>query len=332
MASYARYLVQRLITYFLTTLAALAINFLVPRLSPGNPIGQVLSMMRDLGVTVGGEELIEEYEKMFGLKGDWFTQFICYIREILRGNLGYSISNFPARVDTMIARALPWTIGLLSVTAALSWIIGTIIGAISGWRGEKSIFSKIFTPIALILYTIPYYILAMILVFFLAYTIPIFPICGAYSPGMRPSLSLSFILDVIRHSTLPALSIVLSSLGWWYLSMRSMMVTIRGEDFILMAEAKGLTRRRILWKYAFRNALLPQVTGLALSLGNIVGGALLTEVVFSYPGMGWLLYTAIMSADYPVIQGITLVITLSVCTATFLLDFIYPLIDPRIKY
>ncbi|MEM3088750.1 MAG: ABC transporter permease, partial [Candidatus Bathyarchaeia archaeon] len=174
--------------------------------------------------------------------------------------------------------------------------------------------------------------LALILIFIFAYTIPLFPISGAYSVWIIPDMSLSFILSSLYHMFLPALSIVLSNVGWWFLSMKSMIIGLKGEDFILLAEAKGLGERRIMWKYAFRNALLPQATGLALSLGGIVSGAMLTEVIFQYPGIGTLLYAAILNNDYPLIQGITLIITISVCTATLLIDLIYPLIDPRIKY
>lgn len=332
MTLYLRYVAKRLLSFAAVVLASLVINFLVPRLAPGNPIEAVVARLRDLGAMVGEEELVREYERMFGLEGDWLTQFLNYLCNVARGNLGYSIPHFPATVSGMIMRALPWTIGLLSTTVVLSWTIGTVLGALSGWRGTRSRLGEAFALAALGLYTIPYYVLAIILVYFLAYLLGLFPISGAYSPGVQPGLNLEFIRDVIWHSMLPALSIVLASLGWWYLSMRSMITTIKGEDFILMAEAKGLPESMVLWSYAFRNALLPQVTGLALSIGRIVGGALLTEVVFSYPGIGWLLYAAIMAADYPVIQGITLLVTLSVCTATFILDLIYPLIDPRVKH
>jgi peptide/nickel transport system permease protein len=183
-----------------------------------------------------------------------------------------------------------------------------------------------------VLYSIPYYILAIILVFLFAFQWPIFPLSGAYSAGLSPKLSLDFALDVLRHAALPALSIILVSLGWWFLSMRSLITSLKGEDYILQAEAKGLSDRRILWSYAFRNALLPQATGLAISLGHIVGGALITEVIFAYPGLGWVIYNAITSIDFPVIQGGVLLIVLSVALANFVIDMVYPLIDPRIRY
>jgi peptide/nickel transport system permease protein len=185
--------------------------------------------------------------------------------------------------------------------------------------------------VALVLYTIPYYILAILLLFAFAFLWRIFPLSGAYSVGLKPALSLDFARDVLRHAALPALSIVLVSLGWWFLSMRSLIGGLKGEDYILMAEAKGLSERRILWGYAFRNALLPQATGLALSLGAVVGGALITEVIFAYQGIGWLIYQSIRTLDYPVIQGSVLLVILSVATANLVIDLIYPFIDPRIR-
>jgi len=332
MGLYIRYLVERTMMLFLVVIAALSINFVIPRLSPGDPIEVVLARMRDRGEMVGGREIVMEYKRMFGLDQDIATQFFSYIREVLKGNLGYSISYFPAKVTDIIMPALPWTIFLLGFSVMTSWLLGTTIGGIVGWRGQDSKIGRILTPITLILNTIPYYMLALILVFLLAYTLQIFPLSGGYSIGATPTLSLDFILDVLRHSILPMLSIVLAGMGWWFLSMRAMVTTVKGADFILMAEAKGLTKYRIMWKHAFRNALIPQVTGLAMSLGHIVGGAILTETMFSYPGIGFNLYGAISSADYPVIQGITLIIVLSVCFATYILDIIYPLVDPRIKH
>ncbi|MCX8161844.1 MAG: ABC transporter permease [Candidatus Bathyarchaeota archaeon] len=212
-----------------------------------------------------------------------------------------------------------------------SWSIGSLLGAIAGWKGGKSKIGKAMGLMALVLSNIPYYLLAIIMVFLLAYLIPIFPPSGGYTAGRIPSLSLEFILDVIYHSILPALCIIISGMGWWFLSMRSLIVNIKSEDFIILAEAKGLPDTEIMRSYALRNSLLPQVTGLAMALGNIFSGALLTEIIFAYPGIGWKLYTAIVNLDYTVIQGAILFIVLSVSTATFIVDVIYPLIDPRVR-
>lgn len=331
MASYRKYLVERTLTFIISMFFSITIVFLVPRLAPGDPIKTALEQ-----VIVGGgseiEKTVEEYKRMLGLDKDLATQYIFYIKELFRGNLGYSIMYFPTPVIDIIMRAIPWSIGLLTTTTILSWIIGTFIGAIAGWRGEGSRLFNILAFIALGLYVIPYYIFAVILAYLFGYIIRIFPLSGGYTPGLMPSLNLEFILDVIWHSTLPALSIILSSLGWWFLSMRSMIINVKGEDFILMAEAKGLRKNRILWKYAFRNAILPQVTGLALSLRNVVGGALLTEVIFAYPGVGYLIFTAITNMDYPLIQGAVLFLIFTTCFLNFAIDILYPLVDPRIRY
>jgi peptide/nickel transport system permease protein len=268
----------------------------------------------------------------FGLDKSLPEQYFSYLRQLAQGDLGYSISSFPTRVGDLLGESLPWTIGLLLVTTVMSWVLGSVIGALVGWSGGRSKPLQALVPIALVLYTTPYYILAILLVFLLAYLWPIFPLAGAYTVGLRPELTPSFALDVIHHAMLPALSIILVSLGWWFLSMRSLIVSQRGEDYILWAEAKGLPRSRIFWAYAFRNALLPQVTGLALSLGNIVAGALITETIFGYPGIGWLVYNSIKGLDFPVIQGCILLVIVSVASANFLLDLAYPLIDPRIRH
>ena len=332
MGSYLRYIARRTAMFAIVVVVAITINFLIPRLMPGDPLMVIMSRLSAVGARVGYGELVVEYKQRFGLDKPLSTQFVSYVGELLKGNLGYSIPYFPTTVSELIARALPWTLGLLGFSTIMSWLLGTFIGAVVGWRGGESKVGKILFPLALALYAIPYYLLAMILVFLFAYSLGIFPISGAYSIGTMPSLSFDFLLDAMWHSALPALSIIVVSLGWWFLSMRSMIMGLKGEDFVIMAEAKGLSKRRIMLKYAFRNALLPQVTGLALSLGSIVNGALLTEIVFAYPGLGWLLYDAILSLDYPLIQGIMLLIVLGVCVATYIMDIIYPLVDPRVKY
>ena len=332
MSVYRHYLLQRAVTYIIVIFIALAINFAIPRMIPGDPIRGIVQRMSLQGAMTGekGEEIVKAWRLKFGLDGDLQTQFISYLRELFKGNLGYSIINFPTTVNELIARSLPWTIGLLAITATTSWILGSFMGAIAGWKGGK--LATNLAPVAVVFGTVPYYLFAIILVFLLAYTVQIFPASGGFTRGAVPEFNLNFLMDVARHSVLPMLSILLSSLGWWFLSMRSMMVTLKGEDYILMAEAKGLSESRIMWKYAFRNCLLPQVTGLALSIGNIFGGALITEMIFAYPGVGWLLYYAIVNLDYPIIQGVILMIVLSVCTSLLLIDLLYPLIDPKIKY
>jgi peptide/nickel transport system permease protein len=332
MSGYLNFLAQRFLVLLVTVFISLTVVFFVPRLVPGNPLGAVFLNMAQMGGNAGATELVAEYERIFGLDQPLWIQYINFLRELLRGNFGYSISSFPSEVSVLLVNALPWTIGLLTVTTLISWALGSILGAIAGWRGQKSALSRLMVPAALVLYTTPYYILAIILIFLLAFQWPIFPLSGAYSLGMKPGWSMDFILDVARHAMLPALSIVLVSLGWWFLSMRSLITGLKGEDYIINAEAMGIKERRILWGYAFRNALLPQATGLAIAFGHVVGGALVTEVIFAYPGIGWLIFNSIKGLDYPVIQGGVLLIILSVAIANFAIDSLYPLIDPRIRY
>jgi peptide/nickel transport system permease protein len=330
MVAYLRYLAQRLVIFVATVFISLTVVFFVPRLVPGNPMAAIYVKLSAVGVRIS-PELVADYTRRFGLDKSLWQQYVSFLWQLARGNLGYSISSFPSHVSDLLRPALPWTIGLLIVTTLTSWVLGSLIGAVVGWRGSKSKFFQALVPAALVLYTIPYYILAILLLFLFAFYWRIFPLSGAYSVGLTPALSLDFIRDVLRHAALPALSIVLVSFGWWFLSMRSLISGLKGEDYILMAEAKGLSDRRILWGYAFRNALLPQATGLALSLGTVVGGALITEVIFAYQGVGWLIYNSIRGLDYPVIQGSVLLIIVSVATANLIIDLVYPLIDPRIR-
>ncbi len=325
------YRIERVVIFLATVFISVTIVFFAPRLVPGDPLGAIFIRLAGVGGSAGGEALVQAYRERFGLDESLMHQYFSYLRELASGNLGYSISSFPTPVTDLLRSAAPWTIGLLFFTTVVSWILGSLLGAIVGWTGGRSRLLQFLVPVSLLLYTTPYYILAIILVFLLAFQWPIFPLSGAYTPGTQPEWSLVFIEDVLRHAALPALSIILVSLGWWFLSMRSLIINEQGQDYILWAEAKGLKRRRIFWHYAFRNALLPQVTGLALSIGNIVGGALITEAIFAYPGLGYLIYNAITGLDFPVIQGGVLLIVVSVAGANFVIDLLYPLIDPRIR-
>jgi len=332
LSAYLRYLSERLVICVVTIVISVTIVFFAPRLIPGDPLGAVLIKLNQMGSNRGGEAIVAEYTRRFGLDKSPFEQYWIYLGQLAQGNLGYSISSFPSTVSDLLRQAIPWTVGLLLVTTLISWTLGSLIGGAVGWTGRRSKSLQALVPVALVLYTIPYYILALVLVYLLAYFWPVFPLTGAFTIGTQPSLSVDFAFDVARHAVLPALSIVLVSLGWWFLSMRSLVVSVKGEDYITWAEAKGLPERRIFWGYALRNALLPQATGLALSLGHIVGGALITETIFAYPGLGYLIFNSIRTLDFPVIQGSILLIIVSVAVINLVLDLIYPLIDPRIRY
>jgi peptide/nickel transport system permease protein len=325
------YIAERTLIFVLTVAISVTAVFVVPRLLPGNPLGGIELKLAQMGGSGNNKALLDEYRVRFGLDKSVGSQYISYLHELARGDLGYSITNFPTRVSDKVRAALPWTIGLVGLTTIISWVLGSLLGAIVGWTGGRSKLLQGLVPLALLLYTTPYFILAIILSYVFAFRWPVFPLSGAYSVGRKPVYSFDFAWDVVKHGTLPALSIILVSLGWWFLSMRSLIISEQGQDYILWAEAKGLPRRSIFWSYALRNAMLPQATGLALSLGSIVSGALITEVIYGYPGLGYLTYNSIKNVDYPVIQGTILLIIVSVAAANFIIDLIYPLIDPRIR-
>lgn len=326
------YIIRRLIIYVIVIWVAATINFAIPRLAPGDPITAILQRLSLQGMRMEeSAKMIEEYRKMFGLDANIFIQYIKSLTSYFRFELGYSLTYFPMKVTDLIKQSIPWTIGLLATAVVIAFAIGISIGALLAWR-ETPKLVKMFTPLLMIFAAIPYYLIAILLLFIFAFGLNLFPASGICSLGTTVSFSLKSIVDVVYHSILPALSIILTGIGGWALGMRGMMITIEGEDYLILAKAKGLKNRRIFWHYAVRNAILPQVTALAMSLGTIAGGAVLVEVIFAYPGVGSLLYTAISNSDYTLIQGITFVLVVAVATAVLILDLIYPLLDPRITY
>ena len=327
-----KYFIKRIIVYLILVFSAITINFIIPRLIPGNPFAYLLRQMRMQGAHIQNyQEIIESYKRRFGLDKDLFTQYIMYLQNLMRGDLGPSLMAFPMTVQQLIMNALPWTIGLLSVSTIVGWLLGVLLGTFISMKRETKI-NSIIVCAFLGLSQIPYYLLALLLIFALVYVIPLFPASGGYSPYVKPGFNISFIGDVIYHSILPALSLILISLGGWMIEMRGVVTNVLGEDYILFAEAKGLKKNIITLKYVFRNALLPEVTGLAMSLGYVMSGALLLEMIFAYPGVGRLYMNALNRLDYNVMQGVFLIVTLAVLTATLIIDLIYPLIDPRIGY
>lgn len=313
------------------------IVFFLLRILPGNPVETYVEMLRSRGVpaTFGTQPgaastIIETFIREYGLEKDPLTQYQLFIyRLFYNGTLGPSFVAFPTPVEVLIYRNLPWSIFLLGLAATISWIIGILAGTLIGWKHGSKIDTGVFT-IALVFSQIPYYLLAIILLLLLAYIVPLFPGRGAYSPLLTPKFNIEFILDVLYRATLPALSIIIISACGWLISTRSLVITTLGEDYLLLATAKGLTKHRILTRYVLRNILLPQTTGLALSLGFIVTGSFLVEWIFNYPGIGSLFVLAISLHDFNTIQGIILLTMVSVLSANFLLELIYPLIDPRV--
>ena len=325
------YLLRRIIMFFIVIILAATLNFIIPRLAPGDPIASVLEELRARGAsTTGEDQIVAAYRERFGLDLPMHEQYLRFLYNTLRFDLGYSISYYPQKVETALFNALPWTVGLLTVATVVAFTFGSIFGAIMAWPRAPGFLQR-FLPILMLLSAVPYYLLALILLYVLAFVAKVLPLGGAYTSGTVPHLSLRFLFDVIRHGALPALSIILASLGFWALSMRGTMVTVLGEDYLTLAEAKGLTDRRIFFAYAMRNAMLPQVTSLAIALGSVASGSVLVEVIFGYPGVGWLLYNALRSSDYYLIQGVAFFLILTVAVSVLVVDLLYPLLDPRIE-
>lgn len=328
------YVIRRFGVFLLIVWVTATINFFVPRLAPGDPIQAVLGRLEAQGAKIENSAvLIAEYRKLFGLDDPLWLQYLKYLGAQARFQLGYSLTYFPVGVWDIIRDALPYTIGLLTVTTLLSFAIGIIAGALIVWRASPRS-ARLFVPLLMILAPIPYYLLAMLLLFLLAFTLRWFPHSGTVTIGRIASggFDLGYALDIIYHSLLPAFSIILASVGGWALGMRGMMVSVLGEDYLTLAEAKGLPQRRIFLRYAVRNALLPEFTALAIRLGHVVSGAVLVELIFNYPGLGYRLYQAITSADYTVMQGITFFLVVSVAFSILVIDLLYPRLDPRITY
>jgi peptide/nickel transport system permease protein len=327
------YLHRRIGFFLIIIWVAASVNFLLPRLTGQDPIREKLMREALLGgkTQSGLEEIIKTYELKFGLDRPFHVQYFAYMGDILRGDFNYSIAHYPNRVLDMIFDALPWTVGLLGITFLLSFSVGTLLGALFGWPRAPRSLQWLFGPL-LSLNAVPQFLLGLLLLYALAFAIKIFPSGGGYERGTIPSLSWSFVMNIAYHAILPALSIMLVQMGGWALGMRAMMVTTQGEDYMLFADAKGLSERTLFFRYAVRNAILPQVTGLALLLGQLISGAVLVEWVFQYPGIGSVLFRAIRESDYFVVQGIVFFLIATVGLATLLLDVLYPLLDPRISY
>jgi peptide/nickel transport system permease protein len=328
----AGWVLRRLLLFLVTIWLAATIIFFLPRLAGGNPTQAVLAgLQQRVGVSKGDTQLVESYKDRFGLDESLPSQYVHYLSGLLQFDFGYSLTAFPTKVSEMIGAAMPWTIGLLTVATVLSFAIGLLIGAILGWRPTSRLVRTLL-PFTLVFTAIPYYLFGIALIYVFGFVLPWFPTSGGSDPALASGLNWPFISSVISHGTLPALSIILTSLGLWAISMRGMMVMIEGEDYLTLASAKGLSNRRILWQYAARNAMLPQVTQLGLSLAGIVSGAVLVEYVFGYPGIGSLLYQAITNNDYTLLYGLTYILILATAVAVLILDLIYPLLDPRITY
>ncbi|WP_421726457.1 ABC transporter permease [Bauldia sp.] len=324
--------VRRVSFLFVVIWTASTITFFVPRLSERNPIRERFAELARTGgfSPADLEAIIDSFSKQFGLDKPLFQQYLDYIWSVVRLDFGFSLNSYPATVTGLIAQSLPWTIGLLLVTTIISFVIGNLFGAIAAWPRAPAWSRNFALPFVLFM-GVPPVLMGVLLVFFLGFQLQWLPLGGAYSIGIVPEWTLTFALDMLRHQVLPALALILGTIGLWVLTMRGMGITIQGEDYVNFAEHKGLSGFRIFRDYYLRNALLPQVTALALALGTVITSAIIVEAIFSLPGVGLLLINAIRANDFPVIYGIVLFITISVAVLMTLLEFLYPILDPRIR-
>jgi peptide/nickel transport system permease protein len=329
-----RYLIPRLIQYVLVIFLGITAVFIIPRLIPNDPVSKAIDAMRARGGTMdpaSTDKIIADLTEMYGLEGSWWDQYGAFWSRFFRGDFGVSFFQFPTSVNTLISNALPWTLGLLLTSTIINWTLGNIIGGLAGYYSRRG-WSRVLDTITMFVRPLPYYIFAFALLLLLAYVVRWFPVSGGYEIGRTMAWNWPFIKDVLWHSSLPALSMVILGGAVNFQIMKLMVQNVNSESFVQYAKMGGVTEDRIVGKYVIRNALLPQITGLALSLGQIFSGALITEIVFTYPGLGSLLYNAIVTADYNLIMGITAFSIFAITTAILIVDLLYPLFDPRVRY
>lgn len=322
-----KYFLRKVGFYLFTAWAAVTLNFFIPRLLPGDPVQALINKFQGRLNT----EAVQSLYVLFGLNKHTtvWQDYLQYWENLFKGDLGISFTYFPTPVSEILSQALPWTLVLVGSATVIGFVLGTLAGVGLGWR--RGTWADHLLPIANFFSSIPYFWLGLIAISALAVTVQVFPASGGYDPGTVPGWSWEFIGGAIYHGILPALTIIISSVAGWILGMRNMMVTVSSEDYVTVAQAKGLPERKVMFGYAARNAVLPNVSGFALSLGFIVGGTLVAEMVFSYPGIGYMLFQAIGSKDYPLMQGAFLVVTISVLVASMLADFVYAFLDPRTR-
>jgi peptide/nickel transport system permease protein len=323
-----RYVLRRLGFFVVTLWACLTINFALPRLMPGNP---AIAMMSRFKGRVNGQAL-KALEIAFGVNSSESTirQYFTYLANTFTGHFGLSLTFFPDQVSHVVFSALPWTIGLVGVTTVLAFIAGTLVGMLAAWR-RGGLLDSVFPPLFVIISAFPYFFLALMGLLLFSVTLHWLPLGFGYSNTDIPGLSWHYIGDVLDHALLPATVILVTSVGGWVLTMRNNMISTLSEDYVRMARAKGLSPVRIMFAYAGRNAVLPNLTGFAMSLGFVVSGAILVEYVFSYPGVGYMLLSAVENEDYALMQTLFLFITVAVLVAILVMDFVTMALDPRAR-
>jgi peptide/nickel transport system permease protein len=325
-----RYVSRKIGLFVITLWAAVTLNFLLPRLMPGSPVDAALGKLASAGVPITNAERSAVEAQLGSPHASLFAQYWDYLKGIVTLRFGTSYS-FPTQtVAQTIGKALPWTLLLVGVTTIVAFVIGTLLGVYAGWHRGRASDTSI-TVGATFFGAFPPFWLGLLLLYLAAFKFGWFPIKGGYSPGTSPNWSWSFLSDALQHSVLPAVTLAVTTLSGWVFGMRNNMINTLGEDYVTFAEANGLRSRTVATLYAARNALLPNVTAFGLILGGVVGGSVLVEGVFSYPGVGGLLFTAVTNHDYPLMQALFLVITLSMLVAIFVVDLFYVRLDPRVR-
>jgi peptide/nickel transport system permease protein len=317
--------------WLLVIVVGVTITFLIPRLSPVNPVETAIARMTSFQ-TINPEAvqvLRQTIQDLYGLNGTVLDQYFAFWGRVMQGDLGPSFSAFPTSVNQMIGNAVGWTIGLVGTSLLISWVLGLVLGSLSGYFPQRW-WSQGLERSLVLVYPVPYFILAFVLLIIWTYYIPIFPLIGSV-PG-TPSLNITYVANVLYHSFLPALSLVIGGTAFRFLISKALTTSESSSDYVKYAETAALPRRKILFSYVIRNTLLPQITDLGLSLGAIFEGALITEVVFGYPGLGYLVVNAINGGDYNLLMGINLLAIVGIATASMLVDLSYPLFDPRVRY
>ena len=329
MKGYRKYFLNKLLWFFITLVCAFVLNFVLPRLMPGDPVAVITArVVQGMTSQTGIQQVYNQYAELFGTNKPMWEQFFLYVRNALRGDFGVSFSQYPRPVADIIMSSIWWTVALQFPAIIVGWLIGNTLGALAAYL--KGGFDKVLMPVSIFLSNLPAFGMAVILHVIFAVGLEWFPTSGGYGFDLLPTFTWSFMWSVIVHYQLPFWSIVLVAIGGQAIGMRSMAIYELNVDYVKYSRFLGIPDRKIVG-YVFRNAMLPQITGLALAVGTMVGGALFAEIIFSYPGLGFTLYNGVMGGDYPLISAATLLITVMVLIATFVIEIVYGFLDPRIK-
>jgi len=322
-----RYFIKRLGFFVLALMAAVTINFLLPRFMPGNPAEAMIARYQGrLNPMV-----LHSLELQFGISNQpMWQQYLAYLNNTIHGNFGLSITYYPVPVINVIGNSLPWTLGLAGIATVIATVVGTLLGIMAAWR-RGGLIDSILPLVTTFTSSIPYQWLALLLLYVLGFELGWFPTAHSYSTILTPAWNGPFIVNVLYHAILPGATLIITAIGGWLFGMRNNMINILGEDYVVFAEAKGVKDKRLMISYAARNAMLPSLTGFGMALGFVVGGAVLVESIFSYPGVGYQLVAAVQNEDYPLMQGLFLIISFAVLLANFIVEMLYGRLDPRVR-